>query len=99
MTSEGANSRAVRYQGAGGSPRPGNHKSHPGWRVKSNLHAMLILMALCSMVGGTQTLKRFSLIQGNWASKFLRSEQGSDFVPQVVAAATIQQQSSISPSL
>jgi hypothetical protein len=39
------------------------------------------------MVGGTQTLKRFSPIQGNWASKLLRSEQGRDFVPQVVAAA------------
>jgi hypothetical protein len=38
------------------------------------------------MVGGTHTLKRFSLIQGSWASKFLRSEQGRDFVPQVAAA-------------
>jgi hypothetical protein len=38
------------------------------------------------MVGGTHILKRFSLIQGNWASKFLRSEQGRDFVPQVPAA-------------
>ncbi len=88
MTSERANSRTLRYQGADCSPRPGHHKSHPGWRVKSNLQAMLILMALCGMVGGTHTLKRFSLIQGNWASKFLRSEQGRDFVPQVAAAAT-----------
>jgi len=86
MTSEGASSRTLRYGGAVGSPWPGHHKSHPGWRVKSNLQAMLILMALCSMIGGTHTLKRFSLIQGNWASKFLRSEQGRDFVPQVAAA-------------